>query len=46
MIRSGSGADACSTCSMALPGAPPPTATERALEYMRTAAGLARPWPD
>jgi hypothetical protein len=46
MIRSGSGAAACSTCSTASLVAPPPTATERALEYMRAAAGLARPWHD
>ena len=46
MIRSGSGADACSTCSTASLVAPPPTATERALEYMRAAAGLARPCHD
>jgi hypothetical protein len=44
MIRSGSGAAACSTCSTASLVAP--TATERALEYMRAAAGLARPWHD
>ena len=46
MIRLGSGADACSTCSTASLVAPPPTATERALEYMPAAAGLARPWHD